>query len=106
MRSDATSSNLHQPEADTLIYTELSSVAQDYYTLPHTTLLDGPYQISTLLLNSFIKKYSVALLDGRHLSQLEGLLNPCLGEARPLLWSRASSPKAANDFFSLLFKDI
>ena len=88
------------PVIYTLIYTELSSVAQDHYTLPHTTLLD------TLLLNKFIKKYSVALLDGRHLSQLEGLLNPCLGEARPLLWSCASSPKAANDFFSLLLKDI
>jgi hypothetical protein len=69
MRSDATSSNLHQPEADTLIYTELSSVAQDYYTLPHTTLLDGPYQTSTLLLNSFIKDSMEALLDGRHFSQ-------------------------------------
>ena len=55
MRSDDTSSNLNQSEADTLIYTELSSVAQDYHTLPHNTLQDGSYQTSTLLLNNFIK---------------------------------------------------
>ena len=55
MRSDDTSSNLNQTEPDTLIYTELSSVAQDHHTLPHNTLQDGSYQTSTLLLNNFMK---------------------------------------------------
>jgi hypothetical protein len=55
MRSDDTSSNLNQTDSDTLTYTELSSVAQDYHTLPHNTLQDGSYQTSTLLLNNFMK---------------------------------------------------
>ena len=46
---------LNQTEPNILIYTELSSVAQDHHTRPLNTLQDGSNQTSTLFLNNFMK---------------------------------------------------